>query len=109
MGDFDNDGDLDIYGLNWLIVGASFNDATFNNNGSGVYAAPITMSGSSSDDNEADFFDYNLDGNLDVFVANFNVRDQLVKAAQIRDFPERVPTVGVRGPVGRPFAESPTA
>ncbi|MBK7875906.1 MAG: VCBS repeat-containing protein [Planctomycetes bacterium] len=77
MGDFDSDGDLDIYGLNWQVVGASFNDVSFRNNGSGVYAAAVGLSGSSSDDNEADFFDYDLDGDLDVFVANFNGQERI--------------------------------
>ncbi|MBI5361878.1 MAG: VCBS repeat-containing protein [Planctomycetes bacterium] len=76
MGDFDGDGDLDIYGLNWL-VGANFDDASFRNNGAGVYAAGVVLTGSGSDDNEADFFDYDLDGDLDVFVANFSGQDRI--------------------------------
>jgi len=72
MGDFDGDGDLDIYGLNWRVTGGSFTDSTFVNNGVGVYTGPTDMSGSTSDDNEADFFDYDCDGDLDVFIANFN-------------------------------------
>jgi len=76
MGDFDNDGDLDIYGLNWLAA-VGFNDATFVNNGAGVYTGPTTMPGSSADDNEADFFDYDLDGDLDVFLCNFTGSERI--------------------------------
>ena len=76
MGDFDADGDLDIYGLNWVVVG-SFNDLTFRNNGNGTYAAGVTMTGSGADDNEADFFDYDNDGDLDVFVCNFQGQERI--------------------------------
>ena len=76
LGDFDNDGDLDIYGMNWLAA-VGFNDATFVNNGTGVYSGPTTMPGSSADDNESDFFDYDCDGDLDVYVANFSGTDRI--------------------------------
>jgi len=70
MGDFDDDGDLDIYGLNWLIV-FGFDDQTFRNNGSGVFSILQVLSNSGTDDNEGDFFDYDNDGHLDLFVAGF--------------------------------------
>jgi hypothetical protein len=73
MGDFDNDGDLDIYGLNW----SNFSDIVSTNNGSSVFSAFTILSGSGSDDNEGDFFDYNNDGNLDIFVTNFSGQDRL--------------------------------
>jgi hypothetical protein len=75
MGDFDNDGDLDIYGLNW----SGFNDIVAKNNGDGTFGANTVLPGSGSDDNEGDFFDYNGDGNLDIFVTNFSGQDKLYK------------------------------
>jgi hypothetical protein len=75
MGDFDNDGDLDIYGLNW----SGLSDIVAKNNGNGTFAAASTLPGSGSDDNEGDFFDYNNDGNLDIFVTNFSGQDRLYR------------------------------
>src|SRR6185436_9625302 len=71
LGDFDDDGDLDIYGLNWLQSGFQFTDCVMKNNGNGTFASPVALSNSDSDDNEGDFFDYDLDGNIDLFIANF--------------------------------------
>jgi len=79
IGDLDNDDDLDIYGLNWQVGGFSFNDITLTNNGSGVYSSATVMSGSGADDNEADFLDYDQDGDLDVFIANFAGQDRLYR------------------------------
>ncbi|MCC7012713.1 MAG: VCBS repeat-containing protein [Planctomycetes bacterium] len=73
MGDFDNDNDLDIYGLNW----PGLCDSTSRNNGSGVFTSQFTLPNSCSDDNEGDFVDYDNDGNLDIFVANFSGQDRL--------------------------------
>jgi hypothetical protein len=79
MGDLDADGDIDIYGLNWLAGFFNFNDATYRNNGSGVYTTIQTLSNSSSDDNEGDFLDYDADGDLDLFVANFSGSSKLYR------------------------------
>jgi hypothetical protein len=59
MGDCDGDGDLDIYGLNWLVTG-SFNDVTLRNDGGGTFSNLTILTGSTADDNEGDFvvFDY---------------------------------------------------
>mgnify|MGYP002630681870 CR=1 FL=1 len=78
MGDLDGDGDLDIYGLNWS-ASFSFNDITLRNDGNGTYSNSTVLSGSGSDDNEGDFLDYDNDGDLDLFVANFSGNDRLYR------------------------------
>jgi len=79
MGDLDGDGDLDIYGLNWTVGFFNFDDITLKNNGSGIFTIDQTLPGSQSDDNEGDFFDYDLDGDLDLFVANFTGANRLYR------------------------------
>ncbi len=74
MGDFDGDNDLDLYGLNW--GSPAFNDIVAPNVG-GRFGTHTILSSSSSDDNEGDFGDYNNDGDLDLFVANFSSTDRL--------------------------------
>jgi hypothetical protein len=75
-GDLDDDGDVDLYGVNW---GASFADVVWTNNGSGVYAFQLTLPTSNSDDEEADFLDFDADGDLDVYVAAFAGQDRLYR------------------------------
>ena len=61
-----------------LELGAGgFNDSTMRNDGTGHYGPSTTLSGSTSDDNDGDWFDYDNDGYLDVFVANFSGQDRL--------------------------------
>ena len=67
-GDFDNDGDLDLFVANL----ANENNFLFQNEGGGVFTSitsgPIVTSNGQS--NDANWIDYNNDGYLDLFVAN---------------------------------------
>jgi hypothetical protein len=75
LGDMDNDNDLDVYGLNWASNAGT--DVYMKNNGNSTFPGWVTLSGSGADDNEGDWFDYNNDGNLDLFVCNFSGQDKL--------------------------------
>jgi hypothetical protein len=71
FGDLDGDLDLDIYGANWIDVG-QLEDVTLLGAGDGTFAAPVIVTASGFDDNEADFFDLEGDGDLDVFTTANN-------------------------------------
>ena len=75
FGDVDNDSDLDLYGINW---GSNAGiDVLMLNDGNFGFGPFTVIPSSSSDDEEADFFDYDADGDLDVYVANFSGEDKL--------------------------------
>ncbi len=73
FGDMDGDGDYDLYGLNW----PGLSDAVYANNGLGTFGSGTTLVASGSDDEEGDWFDYNNDGHLDIFVGNFSGQEKL--------------------------------
>jgi hypothetical protein len=76
MGDFDLDGDLDIYGANWQAGPSGRDDSVFLNSG-GTFAAPFFAPDSFQRHNEPAFIDYDADGDLDVFIASETYLERL--------------------------------
>ena len=74
LGDLDDDGDLDLYGVNWNKI----NDVTHRNQGDGTFAAGLNAVGSERM-NEADFIDYDGDGDIDVFVVGNNHEHEVME------------------------------
>jgi hypothetical protein len=79
FGDLDGDGDIDIYGLNWQAAGFGFTDITLRNNGNGVFTTIYQLPNSSQDHNDVRFIDYDNDGEMDIFIANFSGKDKLYR------------------------------
>jgi hypothetical protein len=73
LGDLDGDLDLDVYGVNW----SSGDDSTISNHGDGTFAAPYVIPLSVTRHNEADWFDHDHDGDLDVFVASESTAEKI--------------------------------
>jgi hypothetical protein len=68
VGDFDNDGDEDLF------VGALGTNHLYVNNGNGTFTDRTVATGLDEDDSfstSAAWSDYDRDGNLDLFVANY--------------------------------------
>jgi len=79
LGDFDGDDDLDIYGVNWLAGSIAFTDSILRNDGTGFFTQPFSVPDSNYDDNSADPIDYDLDGDLDIYAANFAGQDRVTR------------------------------
>ena len=78
MADFDQDNDLDILGVNWLISLFAFDDVVLENVG-GTFANPFALPASNSDDQEGDVIDYDNDGDLDIIISNFSGANRLYR------------------------------
>ena len=78
-GDYDADGDLDLYVTNWGAALAPPGDALFNNNGDGTFTDRASEAGVDNFGNSpsAAFADYDNDGDLDLYVANYYDQDFL--------------------------------
>ncbi|MBI3819198.1 MAG: VCBS repeat-containing protein [Planctomycetes bacterium] len=69
FGDIDLDDDVDM----WAVSYASLQDRILSNNGSGIFSSiGAPLGDPSADENQADFVDYDGDGDLDVALANFD-------------------------------------
>ena len=70
LGDLDGDADLDIWGINWQAsFPFSFQDATFENDGTGHFGNMLLQGPLGEDGNEVDFLDYDHDGDLDALTS----------------------------------------
>ncbi len=82
-GDFDNDGDLDLYVTNWgTATGVNADNNLLKNNGDGTFtdiAGSANVKSSTNNSICAVWGDYDNDGDIDLYVSNFFNQDQLFK------------------------------
>ncbi|HTF87625.1 MAG TPA: VCBS repeat-containing protein [Planctomycetota bacterium] len=77
LGDLDNDGDLDIYGMNWI---DDFCDAIFTNQGTGQFTYS-DVGDSCQRESQANFLDYDNDGDIDVFLTRLSYSERVQRNA----------------------------
>ena len=72
LGDMDEDGDLDLFGVDW-----GSGDAYLLNDGSGNFGSPQTLPNPNSLNLEAEWLDHDADGDLDAVVGAHYSQDRL--------------------------------
>jgi plastocyanin len=75
FGDMDGDGDLDLLGANGASSGNNA-ELLLINNGSGTYSTGA-FTGSTVDDNDSKFFDYDNDGDFDLVIASLSTTERI--------------------------------
>jgi hypothetical protein len=78
LADFDNDGDLDLYGPGWSALTPPPIDLEFRNLGTS-FGAAFANTVPYTDQGEPDFIDYDNDGDLDLFLSAQVEDEQLVE------------------------------
>ena len=78
-GDYDGDGLLDLYSTNWGTAVSNPNNALFQNQGDGTFVNTAASAGVDNNGNSvaAAFADYDNDGDLDLYIADFYAQDFL--------------------------------
>ncbi|MDA0748733.1 MAG: VCBS repeat-containing protein, partial [bacterium] len=82
-GDYDGDGDLDLYITNWgsSVSPTVSTNRLYRNNGNGTFSDVAAQAGVADNRNSiaALWADYDNDGDLDLYVVNFSEQDQLYR------------------------------
>jgi hypothetical protein len=109
-GDFDNDGDLDLYVANessadWENQGGDFPSQLFRNNGDGTFTDIAGDAGVTNDryGKGVAAGDYDNDGDLDIYVSNIGV-NRLYRNDGNLKFADVAESAGVTEPARRSFA-----
>ena len=100
FGDYDNDGDIDLYVVNW----SGQENVLYRNNGDGAFTDVSAAAGANnpSDGLSGTFADYDSDGDLDLYVANYGVPNLLYRNNGDGTFTDVAEEAGVADP-GRSF------
>ncbi len=96
-GDYDGDGDLDLYVTNWASSVSNSINRLYRNNGNGTFSDVASTAGIGDARNSvaASWADYDNDGNLDLYVVNFFEQDQLYRNNGNGTFSNVTGTAGV--------------